>query len=474
MSFREKALAEKGRILVVDDEQGMRQMLDVFLEKNGYAVVVASSGEEGIRLLGSGKDFDLVITDLLMQKMGGIELLQEVKKIAGDTEVIVITAYGTTDTAVEAMKQGAYDYITKPFNLDEFRIVVEQAIERRRLKLENLALRERVEGRYSFRDIIGRSAAMQRVIDVCRKVADSKTTVLLSGESGTGKEMVARAIHFAGERASGPFIVVNCGALPETLMESELFGHVKGAFTGAVHANEGLFRAAHGGTIFLDEVGEIPLATQVKLLRALQEKKVRPVGGDDEIVVDVRVISATNKDLEVEVKAGLFRDDLYYRINVIRIPLPSLRERREDIPLLIDFFLRRFAREQGMEMKALEPQAFRTLMGYDFPGNVRELANIIERAVTLTSGPFIGLDLLALPLPEAGPSETLIKLPPDGMALDEYLSRIERGIILQALEQTGWVKKKAADLLKTSFRSFRYKLEKLDIDKDVENHHLPE
>ena len=444
----------------------MRQMLQTFLERRNFSVKTFPSAEEGLEYLEKHSDIDLVITDLLMEKMGGIEFLDAVKHRDSDIEVIVITAYGKTDTAVDAMKKGAYDYITKPFKLDEFKIVVNQALERRRLKQANIALRERVEEKYSFHDIIGRSEAMAKVIEMCRKVADSKTTVLLSGESGTGKEMVARAIHFAGERASGPFVVVNCGALPESLMESELFGHMKGAFTGAVQKNEGLFKAADGGTIFLDEIGELSLPLQVKLLRVLQERVIRHVGGDEEIPVDSRVISATNRDLESDVREGLFRDDLYYRLNVINIKLPPLKKRKDDIPLLVDHFLRRFSRELGKDVRSVDPAAVRALLGYHFPGNVRELANIIERAVTLASDQVIRLDLLALPLPSVNSTDSFIPLPSDGMKLDHFIHRVERGLILQALERSGGVKKKAADLLGVSFRSFRYRILKMDFDND--------
>jgi two-component system response regulator PilR (NtrC family) len=331
-----REMASRTRIMVVDDERSMREMLSILLKRHGYAVTSASSGNKAIAILEGGEQFDVVITDLMMDRGSGLEVLEAVKRTSPDCEVIVITAFGTTETAVEAMKKGAYDYIAKPFNVDEFLIVLRQALERRTLIRENLHLKARVKGKYRFEDIVGRSPAMKEVIAICRKVADSGSSVLISGESGTGKEVAARAIHFGGPRADKPFVPINCGALPEQLMESEMFGHVRGAFTGATEDKQGLFKAADGGTVFLDEVGELPQPLQVKLLRVLQDRSVRPVGASIETPIDVRVISATNRNIEELVDTGRFRTDLYYRLNVIAIAIPRLRERSEDIPQLID------------------------------------------------------------------------------------------------------------------------------------------
>jgi two-component system response regulator PilR (NtrC family) len=381
-----------------------------------------------------------------------------------DPEVILVTAYATADTAIAAMKQGAYDYLTKPFQVDEINAVISRALEKKALVEENLALRDRVAGRARLANLLGKSRAMQKVFEVIGKIHSTRTSVLITGESGTGKELVARALHTEGSRAKFPFIAVNCGAIPEELMESELFGHKKGAFTGAVVDHVGMFQSAKGGTLFLDEIGELSPALQVKLLRVLQERKVKPVGATDESETDVRVIAATNRDLEAEVARGAFRADLYYRLNVVEIHIPPLRHRREDIPLLAEHFLKRFGVEHGRELQ-LTKDAMRKLESYDFPGNVRELENMIERAVALSSSSTIGVT----DLPEVKPAKHVpdgpVEFPADGVDLDALLSDYERGWVMRALEQTGGVRKRAAVLLGISFRSLRYRLAKLGIDK---------
>ncbi len=459
-------MIHSGQILVVDDESSMREMVSVLLKRHKFEVTTAGSFDQVIELLEAGNHFDLVVTDLLMDGGGGIEVLSEVKKRHQSCEVIVVTAFGTAETAVEAMKKGAFDYITKPFNVDEFIIIVRQALERQALIRENIDLRARMRGEYRFADIVGRSQIMQDIIALCRKVADSTATVLISGESGTGKEVVARAIHFAGPRADKPFVAVNCGALPEQLMESELFGHTKGSFTGATEDKEGLFPSAQGGTIFLDEIGELPPPLQVKMLRVLQDRMVRPVGSSAEMSVNIRVIAATNQDLENQVKKGSFRTDLFYRLNVIRIKLPQLYKRKEDIPLLTEYLLSRLSSEQGIPPKRVTQDAMRVLLRYDYPGNVRELANILERAVTLaTSDDIEASDLpadIGYPL-EANTSQ-LLTLPEDGINLDTTLESFEQSLIEQALERTNGVRTKAAELLGISFRSLRYRLSKLNLE----------
>ena len=365
------------------------------------------------------------------------------------------------------MKQGAYDYLTKPFQVDEINAVIGRALEKRALVADNLALRDQLAGRVRLAQLLGKSRAMQKVFELIGKIHSTRTSVLITGESGTGKELVARALHSEGSRAKLPFVAVNCGAIPEELMESELFGHKKGAFTGAVADKRGLFQEADGGTLFLDEIGELSLGLQVKLLRALQERKVKPVGATEEIEVDVRVIAATNRDLEAEVARGAFRADLYYRLNVIELRLPPLRQRREDIPLLAEHFLRRFGAEHGRTLAAVA-EAMRRLESYDFPGNVRELENIIERAVALSSS---ATDRRRAISPRSsrrrtrGADEPRGSFPPEGVDLDALVSDYERGWVLRALEQTGGVRKRAATLLGISFRSLRYRLDKLGIDK---------
>jgi two-component system response regulator PilR (NtrC family) len=467
-----------GKILVVDDEQSMREFLGICLRRAGHEVTLAHSGGEAIEQLRS-QPIDIVVSDLKMPgEINGLGLLQQIKggairraalpgapPAAIDPEVILVTAFATTDTAVAAMKQGAYDYLTKPFQVDEINAVIGRALEKRALVEDNLALRDQLAGRVRLAQLLGKSRAMQKVFELITKIHSVKTSVLITGESGTGKELVARALHSEGSRAKAPFIAVNCGAIPEELMESELFGHKRGAFTGAIADKVGMFQDADGGTLFLDEIGELSLGLQVKLLRALQERRVKPVGATEELEVDVRMIAATNRDLESEVSRGAFRADLYYRLNVIEIRLPPLRHRREDIPLLAEHFLRRFSAEHHRASK-LSAEAMRRLESYEFPGNVRELENIIERAVALSSSALIGLsDLPEVRTPRIAAPQPPSALPPDGVDLDQLVSDYERTWVLRALEQTGGVRKRAAALLGISFRSLRYRLEKLGIDR---------
>jgi two-component system response regulator PilR (NtrC family) len=456
-------LSSKARILVVDDERSMQEFLEILFRREGYDVTTAGDVDGALLALGSD-DFDIVISDIQMPGRSGIDLLRALREVAPETLVVMITAFATTETAIAAMKEGAYDYVTKPFKLDEIRLVVEKALEKKTLASENRRLRSELRTRSRSRALVGNSPAIQRVYELVAQVAETKTNVLICGESGTGKELVARAIHEASERAERPFVAVNCAAIPETLLESELFGHVKGAFTGAVHAKEGLFEVADGGTLFLDEVGDIPSPLQAKLLRVIQDKTIRRVGGTNDRRVDVRILSATNRRLEEEVAAGRFREDLYYRLNVITIALPALRERLEDVPLLVHHFLEKYSRELGKPVEGASPEAMERLLAYSYPGNVRELENVIERAVALSRGGTIERDALPptlLRTPEAsGPA----RLPSSGANLDELVNEYERGLLLEALQRAGGVKKRAAQLLGVSFRSFRYRLEKLGLD----------
>jgi two-component system response regulator PilR (NtrC family) len=457
---------KKRRILIVDDEESLREFLSIMLHREGYQVDTASDGAQAALHLREHL-YDLIISDINMPRMGGMELLRHIKEHTPETVVLMITAFSTTEQAVEAMKQGAYDYITKPFKNEEIRLIVKNALERRELRQENLALKEELGKRFSFEGLIGKSKAMQDIITLIRKVAPSQVKVLITGESGTGKELVARAIHFQSERRNHPFVAINCGAIPENLLESELFGHEKGAFTGAIRQKPGLFEAAAGGTIFLDEIGELPPLMQVKLLRVLQENEFRRVGGTQSVPTDVRVIAATNRRLEEAVTNGSFREDLYYRFNVIRIDLPALRGRREDIPLLIDCFWERFTGESHV---MVAEDAMRRLLDYQWPGNVRELENVIERATVLGHAGKITVDCLPpnLLTGVVGGISPLTDIPATGMDLDAWLGEIEKEILLKALARTNGVRKSAAALLGITFRSIRYRLAKFGYGDDAE------
>ncbi|MBN2530520.1 MAG: sigma-54-dependent Fis family transcriptional regulator [Deltaproteobacteria bacterium] len=456
---------ENCHILIIDDELSVREMLSILMKRQGFDVTTASNGNKAMKLLQEGNRFDLVITDLAMDRGDGLQVLSQVKTRDPHCPVIMITAFGTTDSAVKAMKKGAFDYVNKPFNIEEFKVVVAQALEHRKLVRENIDLRSRVKGEKRINDIIGHSEAIKQIIFLCEKISNSPAAVLLTGESGTGKEVIARAIHFNSNRKSAPFIPVNCGALPEQLMESELFGHMKGAFTGATENKTGLVQAAEGGTLFLDEVGELPVTLQVKLLRALQEKTVRPVGGQMEVPVDVRIISATNQNLQSLIENGAFRTDLYYRLNVISIEIPPLRRRKEDIKPLIDYFLPQIASEAKSQARDVHPAAMRYLMEHRYPGNVRELKNILERAVALASGDLITpVDLP--PRLTKHTAESIIpapnKMTGDGIDLDATLAKVESQYIKKALDQTGGVQSAAAKLLGITVRSLRYRLNRDD------------
>ncbi len=458
-----------GKILIVDDERSMREFLGICLKRSGHDVSVSSSAKQAHDILDT-IHFDVIVTDLRMPgEMDGLDLLKAVKERQLETEVVVMTAFASADTALSAMKTGAYDYLTKPFKVDLINTVINRALEKRSLVEANLALREQVTKQYRLSSIIGKSIRMQKVFALIEKIHSAKTNVLITGESGTGKELVARALHTEGNRAHGKFVAINCGAIPDNLMESELFGHKKGAFTGASGDKVGLFRQANGGTLFLDEIGELGLPLQVKLLRAIQERKIRPVGDETEIEIDVRVLAATNRDLQAEVARGAFREDLYYRLNVIELRLPPLRQRKTDIPLLADHFLRLHKSDTQVNIAGFTPGARIALENYDYRGNVRELENIIERAVTLTDGPRI--DVRDLPNLETAPPIPSLDsiaeiIPEEGIDLDQILSDCERKVIRQALQQSGGVKKKAANLLGISFRSIRYRLEKLGLDTE--------
>lgn len=457
------------QVLIVDDEPGIRQMLEILFRREGYSVVLAPGYRQAAEAIAqSPAPFPVIVTDLKMPDGSGLDLLAAAKTRSPLTEVIVVTAHSTVDSAIEAVRGGAYDFVAKPFDPSELATRVGRALEKHALSCENARLRALVAERTRARPL-GRSRAMIAVSDLVQRAAPTRSTVLITGESGTGKERVARAIHELSERSKGPFLVVNCGALPEALMESELFGHEKGAFTGASSRHSGLFREAEGGTILLDEVGELPPSLQVKLLRVLQERRVRAVGATHEVPVDVRVLAATNRDIESDVTAGRFRQDLYYRLNVIRIELPPLRERREDLVDLVAEFVQKFGGEMGKEIAGLTPDAQRALDRYDFPGNVRELENIVERSVALSGGRTIGLgDLPPQVSGLAGaPTPNLAELPPEGCDLEAVLGELERRLLLTALERTGGVRKHAATLLGVTFRSIRYRLKKHGLDADI-------
>ncbi len=448
-------------ILIIDDDTSLRRVLEYNLQEAGYAVATAASGEEGVRLFGELSP-PLVITDMKMPGMDGMQVLKAIKERSSETLVIMITAFGTVDIAVEAMKAGAYDYITKPFNRDELRLTVAKALQFNGLAAENRQLRSELADRADFHSMIGSSDQMESVFAVIRKVADSDASVLISGESGTGKELIARSLHAGSKRKNGPFVAINCAAIPRDLLESELFGHVKGAFTGAVKDKPGKFQLADGGTLLLDEVGELPLELQPKLLRALQERTIEAVGGGREIKLDVRIVAATNRDLEQQVADASFREDLFYRLCVIPIHLPPLRQRRDDIPLL----LRHFCKKYGASQVAFDQASLAALTGYGWPGNVRELENCVERLLIMRD-----CDTITLPdLPEkirtrsgepgaSRSSSNVINLPDEGYSLEQ----LEREVVVQALERNGWNQTGAARFLRIPRHTLIYRMEKYGI-----------
>ncbi|GAB7026538.1 sigma-54-dependent transcriptional regulator [Geotalea toluenoxydans] len=453
-------------ILVVDDEQSMREFLAILLEREGYAVQQSENATSALTVL-QACPFDLVISDVNMPGLNGMQLLEEIKKKSPETAVLMITAFTTAEQAVEAMKRGAYDYIAKPFKVEEVKVLVKNALEKSHLQKENRRLKEVVQERYSFSGLIGKSKKMRDIYDLIEKVSVSMANVLILGESGTGKELVAKAIHYNSPRREKRFVAVNCGAIPETLMEAELFGHKKGSFTGAVADRPGLFEQAEGGTLFLDEIGEVPLQLQAKLLRVLQEREFRRVGGVASIKADVRVIAASNKNLEEQAQEGTFREDLFYRLNVVPIHMPSLRERVEDIPYLAEHFYKKVTGYDGAGPVILS-EAMNVLINYSFPGNVRELENLIERCVILGGKP-ITLESLppqVLNCNRASVSESLEELSDEGINLEAYLDAIEKRFLLRALAKSKGVKKNAASLLGMTFRSFRYRLAKFGMEEE--------
>ncbi|MCG6916239.1 MAG: sigma-54 dependent transcriptional regulator [Deltaproteobacteria bacterium] len=447
---------EEKRILVIDDEENMRHMLAVLLEKEGYQVDSAANGKEGLEL-SLESFYDIILCDLKMPVMDGMAYLQNFQDSGQESTVIVMSAYGTLDTAIEAMKLGAYDYVSKPFKADEILLTLRKAEERERLRKENRLLQQSMRERYSFAQMIGPSPAMQEIFATIEKVADYKTSVLITGESGTGKELIARAIHYNSSRADKPLVTVNCGAIPETLLESELFGHKKGAFTDAIRDKKGLFQEAHGGSILLDEIGELPRQLQVKLLRALQEEEIKRVGDNLSIKIDIRVMAATTKDLAEEVKGGRFRDDLYYRINVLHIWVPPLRERQEDIPLLIHHFIDKTSKRLNSEVTGVSPAAGRALQAYSWPGNVRELENIIERAMVMANGSTIGREDLPSYLQ---PQEETVEYFTDdeNLSIKEASRKLEKVLIRKALEKTEGNRTQAAKILEISHPALLYKM----------------
>ncbi len=439
-------------VLVVDDEAGIREMLRAVLRGDGHRVLVAASGEEALTILGR-ESVDLLVTDLSMPEMDGVELLRRSCGVSPETPAIVITAFGSKETAIEAMRHGAVNYLEKPFDVEEMRLHVKNALSARRLSDENRRLRERLT---VDTEILGSGSRMQRLRDLVARVAGAESTVLVTGESGTGKEVVARAIHAASPRSSRPFVGINCAAIPGELLESELFGHVKGAFTGADRARPGLVEAAEGGTLFLDEIGDMPPAMQAKLLRVLQERTIRRVGGNEEITVDVRVICATHRDLDLRVQEGSFREDLYYRIHVIQVAMPPLRERLEDIPEFVRIFSEKHARRMGRRPPAADAAFLGALARYRWPGNVRELENVVERAVALSAGETLSCDSLPPEIGGAGRQGTERPVPTAVLDLEHYLEEERRRFMVAALEQAGGVQTRAAERLGMTFRSFRY------------------
>lgn len=459
-----KHVQAQSRILVVDDENSLRELLAIMLQREGYLVEEACNGSEALEKI-SGGSFDLIISDIQMPKMTGIELLREIRQQEIDVTVMMITAFSSTEEAVEAMKLGAYDYITKPFKNDEIRLVIKNALERTKLQAENRQLKKELGERFSFKQLIGSSPAMQALISLLERIAPSQVNVLICGESGTGKELAAKALHLNSARKDHPFVPINCGAIPENLLESELFGHEKGSFTGADRRKEGLFELANGGTLFLDEIGELPMSMQVKLLRVLQEREFRRVGGTKNLPLDIRLLAATNRNLEEAVQEGLFREDLFYRLNVVQVDLPGLRERATDIPLLVDYF---YKIRTGEEHLPISKEALACLLEYPWPGNIRELENFVERCIVLGWEEQVDLSTLPPHLKRnvSVPDCDELEFPDEGFDLDAYLASREKLIILKAIEKSAGNRTKAAELLQISFRSIRYRLQKLGVDTD--------
>ncbi len=454
------------KILIVDDESDIRTLLKILLTKEGYEADTASGGLEALKKL-ENTFYHLIISDIRMPDLSGLELLKLIQEKSPRSMVILITAYASNDTAIEGMKHGAYDYISKPFNIEEIKIVVKNALEHQLLKEENLRLKQKLSDSHEDLGIIGTSKSIQQLMDLVIRVSKTRTPILITGESGVGKEVVAKAIHKI-QNPESPFVPVNCGGIPETLLESELFGYKKGAFTGATTDKPGLFETANGGILFLDEIAELPLPLQVKLLRVLQDQTFRRLGDNKDIHVDVQIISATNKNIENEVKGKRFREDLFFRLNVIRIHVPPLRERREDIPLLLDFFIKKFAKKYNCKELKVSSYILKELEKYEFPGNVRELENMVERAVALQDSNIILPDVYRSqtidPIEHTPPPFYACEFPPEGTNLPHLLESIERAYLSEALKRCGGRKMEAAQLLGMTFRSFRYKVEKYGLE----------
>jgi len=445
-------MAQKPRILVIDDEPAMRESLNDWLMEDGYEVGLAENGPAGISMV-KDKKWEVILLDLKMPGMDGLEVLKALRGTT-DAEILIMTAYATVDTAVQAMKEGAFDYLVKPFDPDEIEMQIKRIVERKELVLENILLRQKLEERYQYDEIIGKSNAMQDIFEMISRVAPTDSTILITGESGTGKELIAKAIHGNSRRCYMPLIAVSCGALPDSLLESELFGYEKGAFTGAEHMRKGRFEMAHKGTFFLDEIGDISLKTQVDLLRVLQEKKIRRLGGQDEIEVDVRIIAATNRNLKQSIRNNLFREDLYYRLNVISIEVPPLRKRKEDIPLLADVFIRRYCLEMNKEEAKIAPEALKLLMGYDWPGNVRELENVIERGLVIGQTNEITPDDLPFSHRQIVPEH-----------LPDSLKMMEGMHVKRILDKNDWNISKAARTLEIDRQTLYNKIEKYKLKR---------
>ncbi|TET70166.1 MAG: sigma-54-dependent Fis family transcriptional regulator [Candidatus Aminicenantes bacterium] len=450
------------KILIIDDEKSIVDLLSVVFKKEGYKVETSLSSSKALELI-DREDFDLVLTDIKLPQKSGMEILKYIREEKPDIPVIMITAYGTIKQAVEALKKGALDYVVKPFDVEELKIIVAQGLEKRRLKEENILLKRELEERYSFENMIGKSKIMREMYSLIEKIAGTDSTVLITGESGTGKEMAARAIHCLSRRRERPIVSINCGALPENLLESELFGHVKGSFTGAIANKKGMFEVAEKGTLFLDEIGETSPWTQVKLLRTLQEKTIRKVGGIEEIPVNIRIIAASNQDLKQGIEEGKFREDLFYRLNVISLEMPPLRQRKADIPLLVSHFIQKYCKEMGRKIKRVAPEVIGLFESYTWPGNVRELGNVIERIIAIEERETIVKE--SLPKELLTPSrelETGFLIQP-GFILNEVLDEISCNYVKQALQAAGGDLKGSASLLGVNYRSLRYLIEKFGL-----------
>jgi DNA-binding NtrC family response regulator len=453
---------KKGRILVVDDEKLQREIILLTLKKEGHELEEAPGVREALAIL-EKREFDLILTDLMMQGQTGMELLETIQKSDADQCVVMMTAHGSIKTAVEAIQKGAFNYLEKPIEGDQLVLAVSKALEHINLIRENRVLRKRLEAIQSIPHIHGEHPKMKEVFRIVSKIAASSSSVLIVGESGTGKELIARAIHDGSQRKEKPFLAINCAAIPDTLIESELFGHEKGSFTGANAREIGIFEAANGGTVFLDEIGEMNVAMQAKLLRAIQEKEIRRVGGKVNIALDVRILAATNRELEQEIKKGNFREDLFYRLNVIRINLPALRERGSDIKTLADFFIKKYSQASGIAIEGISKPALKMLMKYTWPGNVRQLESVIERSVLMAESNYIEPEDLSVEISSGGSQAggLPIELPPEGIDFEE----LEKGLIIKAMERADWVIGKAAPLLGMSYKTLQYRLEKFEIER---------